>query len=165
MRRRALLILAFCSPLILGTASTRAGSDPADAAPGPVFSDTGPEAAIYGAAQGYRIGLHETALAGQVVNLVGTYSHFDELFPSRRVPRAASPWLFKRAPEPKISYGFNGDQFSIENYLGRIPTTGLLIARDDTILPICANRSRPIPVAIDGKDNNGDADRHRSLRG
>src|SRR5215467_595514 len=92
MKRRALLIgaLSVCGPLILGEASTRAGSDLADAAPGPVFSDTGPEAAIYGAAQGYRIGLRETALAGQVVNLVGTYSHFDEMFPSRRVPRASN---------------------------------------------------------------------------
>src|SRR6516225_6098780 len=136
MKRRELLIgaLGICGPLILAAAPTRAGSDPADAAPGPVFSDTGPEAAIYGAAQGYRIGLRETALAGQVVNLVGTYSHFDELFSSRLVPRAAAPWLFKRAPEPKISYSFDGDQLSIEKYLGRIPTTGLLIARDDTIL-------------------------------
>jgi len=136
MKRRALLIgaLSVCGHLILGGASARAGSDPTDAAPGPVFSDTGPEAAIYGAAEGYRIGRRETALAGQVVNLVGTYSHFDELFASRRVPPAAAPWRFKRAPEPKISYRFNGHQLSIEDYLSHIPTTGLLIARDDTIL-------------------------------
>src|SRR5215813_10338797 len=95
MKGRALLIgaLGLCGPLILGAASTRAGSDPADTAPGPVFSDTGPEAAIYGAAQDYRVGIRETALAGHEVYLVGTYSHFDELFPSRRVPRAAVPWL------------------------------------------------------------------------
>jgi CubicO group peptidase (beta-lactamase class C family) len=136
MKRRALLIgaLGLCGPLILGAASTRAGSDPADAAPGPVFSDTGPEAAIYGAAQGYRIGLRETALAGQVVNLVGTYSHFDELLPSRRVPRAAVPWLFKRAAEPTISYRLVSETLSIDTYLSRNPTTGLLIARDHTIL-------------------------------
>jgi CubicO group peptidase (beta-lactamase class C family) len=65
---------------------------------------------------------------------VGTYSHFDELFPSRLVKRATTPWLFKRAPEPPIFYNFGSDRFSIENYLGRNPATGLLIARDDTIL-------------------------------
>jgi CubicO group peptidase (beta-lactamase class C family) len=136
MKRRALLIwaLGLCGPLILGAASTRAGSDPADAAPGPVFSDTGPEAAIYGAAQGYRIGLRETALAGQVINLVGTYSHFDEMFPSHRVPRAVVPWLFKRAAEPTLSYRLLSATLSIDTYLSRNPTTGLLIARDDTIL-------------------------------
>jgi len=136
MKGRALLIgaLGLCGPLILGAASTRAGSDPADTAPGPVFSDTGPEAAIYGAAQGYRVGIRETALAGHEVYLVGTYSHFDELFPSRRVPRAAVPWLFKRAAEPTISYPHVSETLSIDTYLSRIPTTGLLIARDDTIL-------------------------------
>src|SRR6476659_5733912 len=136
MKRRALLIwaLGLCGPLILGAASTRAGSDPADAAPGPVFSDTGPEAAIYGAAQGYRIGLRETALAGQVINLVGTYSHFDEMFPSHRVPSAVVPWLFKRAAEPTLSYRLLSETLSIDTYLSRNPTTGLLIARDDTIL-------------------------------
>ena len=136
MKGRALLIgaLGLCGPLILGAASTRAGSDPADTAPGPVFSDTGPEAAIYGAAQGYRVGIRETALAGHEVYLVGTYSHFDELFPSRRVPRAAVPWLFKRAAEPTISYRHVSETLSIDTYLSRIPTTGLLIARDDTIL-------------------------------
>jgi CubicO group peptidase (beta-lactamase class C family) len=50
------------------------------------------------------------------------------------VPRATTPWIFKRAPEPTISYSFNSDRLSIENYLGRNATTGLLIAKDDTIL-------------------------------
>ena len=48
--------------------------------------------------------------------------------------RAETPWLFKRAPEPSISYTFRSDRFSIKDYLDRNPTTGLLIARDDTIL-------------------------------
>lgn len=43
-------------------------------------------------------------------------------------------WLFKRATEPKISYTFNSDRFSIDDYLRRNPTTGLLIAKDHTIL-------------------------------
>jgi CubicO group peptidase (beta-lactamase class C family) len=56
------------------------------------------------------------------------------LFSSRPVRRSTTPWLFKRAPEPMISYNFRSDRLSIETFLGRNPTTGLLIAKDDTIL-------------------------------
>ena len=100
--------------------------------PGPVFSDSGPDAAAYGAAAGFPVGTRMTA--SQPGNLVGTYSHFDQLIPSRAVRRATTPWLFKRAVGPAISYNFGSDRLSIETYLGRNPTTGLLIARDDTIL-------------------------------
>jgi CubicO group peptidase (beta-lactamase class C family) len=102
------------------------------AAPGPVLSNTGPDAALYGAAAGFPLGTPTTA--SQPAHLVGTYSHFDELFSSRTVRRATTPWLFKRAVEPAISYSFRSERLSIEDYLGRNPTTGLLIAKDDTIL-------------------------------
>ncbi len=100
--------------------------------PGPVFSDTGPDAAGYGAAAGYPIGTRTTA--SQPENLVGTYSHFGEMFPSRPVRRATMPWPFKRAPEPAISYSLGPERLSIADYLKRNPATGLLIAKDDTIL-------------------------------
>lgn len=102
------------------------------AAPGPVFSDTGPDAAAYGAAAGFPVGTRATA--SQIENLVGTYSHFGEMFPSRQIRRATTPWLFKRAPEPVISYTFGPERRSIADYLSHNPTTGLLIAKDDTIL-------------------------------
>ena len=110
----------------------KAESNGSGAVPGPVFSNTGPDAADYGAAMGFPVGA--PAAASQIGNLVGTYSHFGELFPSRPVKRATTPWLFKRAPEPPIFYNFKSDRYSIENYLARNPTTGLLIAKDDTIL-------------------------------
>jgi CubicO group peptidase (beta-lactamase class C family) len=109
-----------------------AGSNGGAAAPGPVFSDSGPDAAAYGAAAGFPLGAPATA--SQPGNLVATYSHFDELFPARVVRRAATPWLFKRAAEPAIAYKFRSEQYSIADYLNRNPTTGLLIVRDDTIL-------------------------------
>jgi CubicO group peptidase (beta-lactamase class C family) len=112
--------------------AARAGGDGGAAVAGPVFSPSGPDAAEYGAATGFPVA--NQATAGQVGTLVGTYSHFGELFPSRPVKRAATPWLFKRAAEPPIFYNFKSDRFSIEDYLGRNPTTGLLIAKDDTIL-------------------------------
>ena len=62
------------------------------------------------------------------------YSHFDELTPARIVRRATSSWSFQRAAEPEISYTFDGERRKIMDYLNRQPTTGLLIARDDTIL-------------------------------
>jgi CubicO group peptidase (beta-lactamase class C family) len=136
MRSRALpfVVLGLCSPLILtGLSTARAGSNDIEAVVGPVLSNTGPDAAVFGAAGGFPVGTR-ASISGQVIYLVGTYSHFDELFPSRLVPRATTPWIFKRAPEPTISYSFNSDRLSIEDYLGRNPTTGLLIAKDDTIL-------------------------------
>src|SRR5262249_44747690 len=101
-------------------------------AAGPVFSSTGPDAALYGAAGGFPVGTRATT--AQLENLVGAYSHFDEIVPSRVVRRAATTWQFKRASEPAISYRFRAEHFTIEDYLGRNPTTGLLIAKDDTIL-------------------------------
>ena len=132
MCRRALLaaLLSLCSSPIL--AIDASAGDTAGAVAAPVFSNTGPDAAVYGAADGFGLGTPNTA--SEVGNLVATYSHFDELYPSRRVARAPAPWLFKRATEARIFYTFNSDRFSIDDYLSRNPTTGLLIAKDDTIL-------------------------------
>ena len=132
MHRRALLVavLSLCGSPILAI-DANAG-DATEALAAPVFSKTGPDAAAYGAEDGFRLGTRNTG--SEVGKLVATYSHFDELYPSRRVPHAPAPWLFKRATEPKISYTFNSDRFSIDDYLSRNPTTGLLIAKDDTIL-------------------------------
>jgi CubicO group peptidase (beta-lactamase class C family) len=104
----------------------------AAAVAGPVFSQSGPDAAEYGAASGFPVGTQATASKPE--HLVATYSHFGEIFPSRQVKRAATPWQFKRAAEPAISYTFKSERFSIEDYLARNPATGLLIAKDDTIL-------------------------------
>jgi CubicO group peptidase (beta-lactamase class C family) len=125
-----ILVTARWTPAALAQDAAKAGSNGSGAVP--VFSSTGPDAADYGAATGFPVGARATA--SQVGNLVGTYSHFDELFPSRLVKRATTPWLFKRAPEPPIFYNFRSDRLAIEDYLGRNPATGLLIARDDTIL-------------------------------
>jgi CubicO group peptidase (beta-lactamase class C family) len=127
----------FALPLALvAVLSSAVGQEAArvasEAVLGPVFSDTGPDAEVYGVAAGFPVG--DRATASQPGHLVGTYSHFGEMFPSRLVRRAATPWLFKRAPEPSISYTFRSDRFSIKNYLERNPTTGLLIAKDDIIL-------------------------------
>jgi CubicO group peptidase (beta-lactamase class C family) len=51
------------------------------------------------------------------------------------VIRAEETWSFQRAPtEPRITYDFQCNRYNLEDYLNRNPTTGLLIAKDDTIL-------------------------------
>ncbi|MFL5094018.1 MAG: hypothetical protein ACJ8ES_01810, partial [Xanthobacteraceae bacterium] len=98
----------------------------------PVFSSSGPSADIYGAADNFPI--KDPALPfipGNPLSRkyrVGAFSHFDELYPTRRVNRAAAPWPFKRAEIP--------DAFRerATDYLSRNPVTGLLIAKDDRIV-------------------------------
>src|SRR6516225_4822508 len=119
--------------VMLATLGTTSAQEAAElAVTGPVLSNTGPDAAAYGANEGFPLGT--LATASQMRHLVATYSHFDELTPARIVPRAASPWSFQRAAEPEISYTFGDERHTITDYLNRQPTTGLLIARDDTIL-------------------------------
>jgi CubicO group peptidase (beta-lactamase class C family) len=126
-----LALLAIETPLAIAQQAAKA-DDSSQAGPGPAFSDTGPDAEIYGVSAGFPTGDRTTS--NQPQHLVATYSHFGEIFASRPVRRAATPWLFKRAREPSIAYTFKSDRLSIQDYLGRNPTTGLLIAKDDTIL-------------------------------
>src|SRR5258708_36037895 len=104
---------------------------------GPVFSPTGPDAELYGAAEGFPIA--DRSLPIQPGNpyqpkyRVGAFSHFDEIYPTRRIARAETPWTFKRSAID-IRYRFRGSQSSLIEYLSRNPVTGLLIARDDQIL-------------------------------
>jgi CubicO group peptidase (beta-lactamase class C family) len=103
------------------------------AAADPVFSNAGPDAAAYGAAQGYPIGDRHGAPAQ--AEMVGSYSHYDRIWPFHRVARAATPAPLQRAPEEiAVSYAFRGAVRSLDDYLAHNPVTGLLIARDDTIL-------------------------------
>ena len=101
-------------------------------ATGPVLSNTGHDADAYGADEGYPLGT--LATGAEMRHLVATYSHFDELTPARIVARAAAASSFQRAAEPEIYYSFGGESRTIADYLSRQPTTGLLLARDDTIL-------------------------------
>ncbi|MGZ2379041.1 serine hydrolase domain-containing protein [Rhizobium brockwellii] len=96
----------------------------------PVFSPTGPDASAYGEALGYPIG----APLKLQSNMVGNYSHADQLDPTHRVT-ADKPSLLARAPqELELSYTFQGQTHTLQDYLDRNPTTSLVGARDDTIL-------------------------------
>jgi CubicO group peptidase (beta-lactamase class C family) len=97
------------------------------------LSPTGPEAEQYGAARGYPVGDRSNYF--QTAFLVGSLSHMDEIFEARRVQRAAAPSPLRRSSsELQVRYDYQGESRGLDEYLARNPTTGLLIARDDTIL-------------------------------
>jgi CubicO group peptidase (beta-lactamase class C family) len=134
-RRAALAGLA--ASAICGSASSDAtGERMAKPDAGPVFSPSGPDAERYGAAEGFPIAvpmrLHQPGDPPEKYR-VGAYSHYDEIHPTRRVARAASPWMFKRS-QADIRYSYRGSPSSLSDYLSRNPVTGLLIAKDDEIL-------------------------------
>ena len=66
---------------------------------------------------------------------VSAFSDFGNLFPSRNVAAPAQASPLKRAPrELQIAYEFGGQSRTLDDYLDKYPITGLLIAKDDTIL-------------------------------
>jgi hypothetical protein len=79
-RMRVIAALLFCW-LAVGAGAAFAAADP-------VFSDTGPDAAAYGAPD-YPVGSRRGAPWPQI-NLVGAFSHYDQLFASHSVAKAAS---------------------------------------------------------------------------
>lgn len=118
------------APLLLVLALLPAGAR-ADA--GAVFSPGGPQADAYGASLGYPTAPPRAVLPQQY--MVGDYSRFDRLLPSHSVSRAAAPSPLRRAAqELAVTYRYRGTMRSLQDYLDDNPTTGLLIARDDTIL-------------------------------
>lgn len=106
------------------------------AAPGPAaprFAAGGVEAAAHGAADGYPLGNRSTFF--RLPYLVGSHSHLDEIFEARVVRRAVRASALARATAvPDVTYTFQGEPRTLDDYLARHPTTGLLVARDDTIL-------------------------------
>ena len=134
------LVLSIVVAALVGCASpTRpspngvvTGSSPAEssARSAPRFAADGPNAEEYGAREGYPI-----KVIYRVPFFVGAFSHFDQFFESRTVRRAATPSRLTRASaEPALRYDYQTETLTLDDYLARNPTTGLLIARGDTIL-------------------------------
>jgi hypothetical protein len=104
---------------------------------GPSFFADGPDAELYGAGENYPIKdrwrIYQPGNPASPKYRVGAFSHYDEIFPTRHVDRAATAWPFKRTPAD-VSYQYKGSRASLADYLARNPVTGLLIAKDDRIL-------------------------------
>ncbi len=127
-RRRFLLILKRVLALAVLTIPLLAAQT------GPVFRPGGPDAAKYGQAENYPKGAADHSDEAQN-HAVGANSHFDELYPTSKVAHGPRMWNFQRAAAaPEIRYEFEGKSYTLNDFLDRVPVTGLLIARDDTIL-------------------------------
>jgi CubicO group peptidase (beta-lactamase class C family) len=129
------LVLAILVAALAGCAApTAAPTGPivadAVAGAGPRFAAGGHDAEGYGAREGYPV-----KIVSRAPFLVGAFSHFDQFFESRVVGRAATPSRLSRAAaEPLLRYRAGVTILTLDDYLARNPTTGLLIARGDTIL-------------------------------
>ena len=102
------------------------------APPPPRFAAAGPDAQELGAGAGYPTG--DRATFFRIESLVGSHSHLDEVFPGRIIHKAPKPSRLVRVAEPRITWRFQDAERSVDDYLARTPTTGLLIARGDAIL-------------------------------
>ncbi|MBL8688806.1 MAG: serine hydrolase [Rhodospirillaceae bacterium] len=99
----------------------------------PEFRKDGLHAEAYGIEAGYPIGSRLTQ--GQQKFLVGSLSHYDEIFSARKIARPATAWPFRRENRlPDVRYNYQGGRYDLNEYLDRNPVTGLLIARDSMIL-------------------------------
>jgi CubicO group peptidase (beta-lactamase class C family) len=120
-------VVACASPATPPPDTRAAGEEPA-----PRFATGGPGAEVRGAGVGYPKGDRTTFY--DVERIVGSHSHLDEIFPGRVVHKAPPPSRLVRVTEPSITWQFQGVDLTLDDYLGRNPTTGLLIARGDRIL-------------------------------
>lgn len=136
-RRKTLRGLAATAAWACAAAKPTLISAAAENCSGPTFSLTGPNAKLYGATEGYPVpDVVKARLQGNPWESryrVGAFSHLDEIYATRPVERAQTPWMFK-CSTLDIHYRFRGSQFSPADYMSRNPVTGLLIAKDDQIL-------------------------------
>ena len=121
------LLLLGANPI---AAQTAAGPKSA----GPHFRADGPNADEFGRKEGYP-SCKGLAYVQETRCRVGALSHYDALFPARTIvaPKQASQ-LTRTTTEPIIRYDFSGINLTLDDYLNRNPVTGLLIAKDTTIL-------------------------------
>lgn len=126
------LALLGCVAACTSPATTTSGPSAAGEEPAPRFATGGPGAEELGAGAGYPKGDRETYYS--VGAAVGSFSHLDEIFRGRLVHKAPTPSRLVRVAEPPITWRFEGADRTLDDYLARTPTTGLLIAQGDTIL-------------------------------
>lgn len=93
-----------------------------------------PDEDLLGKSRGYPIGTRATWYFDETVR-VGAFSNLDKLLPYHTMQKAAVPSPLKRAAaEPAITYRFNNQTYTIDDYLAHQRTTGLLVIRDGEIL-------------------------------
>lgn len=131
--RAAALLMCMAAGVAAAEAAGPEAPPAKDVSCGPSFSKTGPDAEAYGAGQDYPLGTIMDRTRQD--RMVATFSNFDKLLPAHVVlpPAAPSP-LARNCDRTEWRYGFDGESHTIGDYLSRHPATGLLIAKDSTIL-------------------------------
>jgi len=120
--------------LVLDSHQAFAQATPAAQGAGPRFRADGPNADEFGQKEGYP-SCKGIDYVDQTRCRVGALSRYDTLFPARTITAPDQSVLLARAAsEPVIRYGFAGLELTLDDYLNRQPVTGLLIAKDNTIL-------------------------------
>jgi len=133
----SLIVVCLLAAVLAGCASPVLPESPGpievSALSGPRFASGGPKAEGYGASNGYPIGNRTNWY--RIPFLVGSFSHLDQILEGRVIRRGTMAFQFARvASEPTVRYDYAGETLTLDHYLARNPTTGLIIARDDTLL-------------------------------
>src|SRR3954454_7346786 len=101
---------------LIGLAATCAAASAkwslaAECGGGPCLFADGPDAELYGAGEHYPIKdrwrIYQPGNPASPKYRVGAFSHYDEIFPTRHIDRAATAWPFKRTPLD-VSYQHKG---------------------------------------------------------
>ena len=93
-----------------------------------------PDEDLLGKSRGYPV-CKEVRSFANAECVIGAVSRTDEMFPARKIAKGATTRPLRKADkEPAIRYTYSGFSGSVDDYLARNRTTGLLILRDDTIL-------------------------------
>jgi CubicO group peptidase (beta-lactamase class C family) len=95
-----------------------------------------PDEELLGKAEGYPVCPLDDANLGPDRCLVGLFSHFDQVYPARKVSRGGPVHqLARAATEPVISYVMSdGRRWGVDDFLEHNRTMGLLILKGDRIL-------------------------------
>ena len=99
------------------------------------FSFAASDEAILGKAEGYPVCKLPQGPTDERC-LVGMLSHYDEIVPARKVPKAAAPRALKRAAaEPSLPYTYRSKAVGgVDGFLDKSRNTGLLVLQGDTVL-------------------------------
>src|SRR5215470_10266578 len=125
------LVLLVCVVACASPATPKHDTSVASEEPPPRFAPGGPNAEEFGVRMGYPKGT--PANYWRTRWRVGSNSHLDEIFRGRLIHKAPTPSRLVRVAEPPMTWTLRGAELTLDDYLSRNPTTGLLIARGDTI--------------------------------
>jgi CubicO group peptidase (beta-lactamase class C family) len=93
-----------------------------------------PDEDVLGKGAGYPVGKPANWFFDESVR-VGSFSHLDSFLPHYTLQKASSPLpLPKAADAPKLSYRFERQSYSLDDFLAHQRVTGLMVIKDGQIL-------------------------------